>query len=343
MHPQLIPGIPWLHSYGLMLVIAFYSAYFLSRWTARRERLDPRRMVDVLLLSAVLGIVGSRALYVIHYKDQIRGLLDVLAIWQGGLVFYGGLIAATIGLIIYFRVKKLPMWRFADAAAPAIMLGLAFGRIGCFLNGCCWGARADESCPLAVRFPRLPRSISASAEHGSDWRVTVTRGAPGDLYGRYRQIDGERELDAYLAEYPGSWREVPVVWWRVKRSAHGEEMRETITGSYAYLQHLVKYPEEIGPKDAWSLPVHPSQLYSSFSAFAICGLLLLWRRWRRRPGEVFALMACLYSIARFSVEFFRDDTAPVAGPFTLAQVTGAPVFLVALAAFVACRVRRRKT
>ena len=117
MHPELIPGWP-LHSYGLMLVVAFYSAYFLSRWTARKESIDPNRMLDILLIGAVLGIVGARAMYVIRYKDQIRGFIDLIAIWNGGLVFYGGLVTATIGLAIYIRRHKLPFWKLADAAAP---------------------------------------------------------------------------------------------------------------------------------------------------------------------------------------------------------------------------------
>ena len=102
MHPELIPGWP-LHSYGLMLVIAFYSAYFLSRRTARQAGVNPDKMLDLLLIAAVLGIVGARALYVIRYWRKIEGPLDLIAIWRGGLIFYGGLITATVGLLIYIR------------------------------------------------------------------------------------------------------------------------------------------------------------------------------------------------------------------------------------------------
>ncbi|MFW6158775.1 MAG: prolipoprotein diacylglyceryl transferase, partial [Planctomycetota bacterium] len=119
MHPQVIPGWPLLHSYGLMLVVAFYSAYFLSRRTAKKEGVHPDRMIDILVIGALLGIIGSRAFFVIQYG--VSSFWQVFAIWRGGLVFYGGLVLATVGLIVYIRKKKLPLWRLADAAAPAIM------------------------------------------------------------------------------------------------------------------------------------------------------------------------------------------------------------------------------
>ena len=337
MHPRLIPGWP-LHSYGLMLVVGFYTAYFLSRWTAKKERIDPNRMIDVLVIGAVLGIVGSRIVYVIQYRDQIESFWDLFAIWKGGLVFYGGLIAAVAGLAIYVARKKLPVWKLGDAAAPAIMLGLALGRIGCLLNGCCWGARCDEHFPLGVRFPRL---VSSTVDSGdarpesqapSQWRAFVRKDDTDRLLPR-------KELISAADKDPDLWRRLSVRWSQRVALADGRRATEVITGSYAFRQHLVQYPRELTPEDTWSLTVHPSQLYSSFSALVICGLLLLWRKHRRRPGEVLALMACLYSIARFFVEQFRNDTDPVLGELTMGQATSVLVFAVALVAFVFCRLR----
>lgn len=349
MHPEVFPGWP-VHSYGLMLVVAFYSAYFLSRWTARKEGIDPNRMIDILLIAAVLGIVGSRALFLIQYRDQITGFFDLIAIWRGGLVFYGGLIAAVVGLLIYVRKKKLPTWRLADAAAPAIMIGLAFGRIGCFLNGCCWGAVCDAEFPLAVQFPKFvtsttvePRNIAGLDRGlGEAWIPVGMTGAPA-------WVNSRETLYEYLAGNPGAWRDVNVQWvWERHEEAGSPTHLDTIKGSFAFERQLIQYPpghpdpkngRSLRPEDNWSLPVHPTQLYSSFSGFLLCGILLLWRRWRRRPGEVFALMACLYAVSRFIVEGLRDDTNPVIGGLTLAQVTGIAVFAVGLAGFLFCRFR----
>ena len=344
MHPDVIPGWP-LHSYGLMLVVGFYSAYFLARWRTKREGLDPKVMIDILLIAAALGIVGARVFYIIQYSDRIKGFADLFAIWNGGLVFYGGLITATIGLIIYVKAKKLPVWVLADAVAPAVMVGLMFGRLGCFLNGCCWGGVCEESFPFAVRFPRLISSSAAGGcrrapdeaipiEPDGTWRLTVLRGAP--LW-----VDSPEALRRYVDLRPEAWRTMSVRWSRATTADDGTIVQEDIAGSPAFLQHLVEHPGEgpgrIGPRDERSLPVHPTQLYSSFSGLIICGVLLLWRRWRRRPGEVFALMACLYAVARFVVEGLRHDTNPVLANLTISQTISIGLFAVGVAGVVFCR------
>jgi phosphatidylglycerol:prolipoprotein diacylglycerol transferase len=72
-------------------------------------------------------------------------------VWKGGLVYYGGLMGASLACILYTRIKKLPLWKVADILAPSIALGYVFGRIGCLLNGCCYGRAC--SLPWAIRFP----------------------------------------------------------------------------------------------------------------------------------------------------------------------------------------------
>ncbi len=91
-------------------------------------------------------ILGARAAYVVTYwNDEFAGqpVSEIFAIWHGGLVFYGGLIGAIITGAIYLRWKKLPLWKTADVLAPSIALGSVFGRIGCLLNGCCYGRACD--------------------------------------------------------------------------------------------------------------------------------------------------------------------------------------------------------
>ena len=80
---------------------------------------------------------------------------EIFMIQHGGLVYYGGLIGATLAGFIYVHWKKLPMWKMADVLAPSIALGSVFGRIGCLLNGCCYGRACDL--PWADHFPPTPR------------------------------------------------------------------------------------------------------------------------------------------------------------------------------------------
>jgi phosphatidylglycerol:prolipoprotein diacylglycerol transferase len=100
------------------------------------------------------GIIGARFVYVTTYwKEEFAGqpVSEIFAIWHGGLVYYGSLIGATIASVIYIRWKKLPLWKTADVLAPSIALGNVFGRIGCLLNGCCYGRACNL--PWAIHFP----------------------------------------------------------------------------------------------------------------------------------------------------------------------------------------------
>lgn len=168
MRPRLfeihLPGtqvaIP-IFAYGFMIMIGFLVGIYLARVRARRVGISPDAIIDMGLVMLVCGIFGARLLHVIQYYDPHYVSSDgspafarMLQIWHGGLVFYGGLIAAVAGGGVFLRCKKLALGRMLDVAAPSAILGLAFGRVGCFLNGCCWGCEADpHRVPWAVVFP----------------------------------------------------------------------------------------------------------------------------------------------------------------------------------------------
>jgi phosphatidylglycerol:prolipoprotein diacylglycerol transferase len=141
-----------LHSYGLLLAIAFLVGIqlFLRRGVARGLPEDKLSNLSLLLL--VLSIVGGRGLYVLtHWSDYAHDVLGVFRIWEGGLMLYGGYFLAIAGGIAYLRRHQIPVWRVGDAAAPSMALGIGLGRIGCFLNGCCFGL--PSHLPWAVQFP----------------------------------------------------------------------------------------------------------------------------------------------------------------------------------------------
>ena len=143
-----------VHWYGVMVALGFLAGL----WTASRRALlvgiDGEKIYDLGPWLIIGTLVGARALYVITFwNSQFAGkpFLDVFKIWEGGLVFYGGLIGATISGILGVRIKKLPLWKVADIIAPSIALGHAFGRIGCLMNGCCYGRAC--AAPWAIHFP----------------------------------------------------------------------------------------------------------------------------------------------------------------------------------------------
>jgi phosphatidylglycerol:prolipoprotein diacylglycerol transferase len=144
------PGVT-LHGFGLMLVLGSFAALRLTAWRARRERLDPEDVYGLAVWLLTGGVLGARLFYVLQHHETIHHVGDIFRIWQGGIVFYGCIIGGLIGSVLYWVRHPFPFRPMADAVAPALMIGVALGRIGCFLNGCCFGAVSRA--PWAVTFP----------------------------------------------------------------------------------------------------------------------------------------------------------------------------------------------
>ena len=153
MHPELFHlGLLHIRSYGVMLAIAFLVGTWLALREARRLSLDEDKVVNVILVVLIASVLGARALYVMeHIQEFRREWGSVIALWQGGLTLYGGIVAGTAAGLIAARRFGLPMWQVADALTPSLALGTCFGRIGCFLNGCCYGK--PTNLPWGVVFP----------------------------------------------------------------------------------------------------------------------------------------------------------------------------------------------
>ena len=100
------------------------------------------------------GLIGARGFYVFQYWGvRVHGFWEIFEIWKGGIVLYGSILGGTIGFLTYRRVRPFPILPMLDAIAPALAFGIAIGRIGCFLNGCCYGDAC--SLPWAVHFPKF--------------------------------------------------------------------------------------------------------------------------------------------------------------------------------------------
>jgi phosphatidylglycerol:prolipoprotein diacylglycerol transferase len=143
-----------IHWYGVMVALGFLAGLWTASRRGLREGITAEQIIDLGPWLIVGTILGARTLYVISYWHEAfagKPFAEVLMVWKGGLVYYGGLIGASLACMLYVRVKKLRLWKIADILAPSIALGYAFGRIGCLLNGCCYGRRCDL--PWAIRFP----------------------------------------------------------------------------------------------------------------------------------------------------------------------------------------------
>jgi phosphatidylglycerol---prolipoprotein diacylglyceryl transferase len=145
MHPILFEhwGIT-LRWYGLFAAIGFFAAYFLFRTRANRIPLNENQTSNLMLLLFFSGILGARVFYVVwHWNDQGYGShpIEILMIQKGGLVFFGGFFLACVALYFWCNYRQLSFGKVTDTLAPALALGHAFGRLGCFMNGCCYGLK----------------------------------------------------------------------------------------------------------------------------------------------------------------------------------------------------------
>ena len=239
--------------YGAMLVLAFIGSTWLAAWRARREKLNPDVILDMAFWVFFIGLIGARLFYCIQYwGDQVKTVWDVVQYWKGGIVYYGGILGGSLAFLVYRHFRPFPLRPYLDALAPAIMVGTLFGRLGCFLNGCCYGDQCDL--PWAVSFPK----------------------------------------------YSPPW-------------------------DYQHIHKLI-------PADAVrSLPVHPTQLYSSLDALVILILLTAFYPLRRRDGEVMGLLMVTYPLTRFLIEYLRNDEGVFFAGFTISQNISLALFAGGLA------------
>jgi phosphatidylglycerol---prolipoprotein diacylglyceryl transferase len=129
-----------LHTYGVLLAVAFLVGLYVVSRQAKREGLDPARMTDLGVFLLIAGLVGAKLMLVaVEWRFYLRSPGEIWSILQSGGVFYGGFLAALPVAWWYTRRHALDRWRVLDVVAPAVALGQAIGRLGCFSAGCCHG------------------------------------------------------------------------------------------------------------------------------------------------------------------------------------------------------------
>ncbi|MCA9554336.1 MAG: prolipoprotein diacylglyceryl transferase [Myxococcales bacterium] len=181
MHPVLIHvNLNWLHAgwefnihtYGLMIALGFLVGMQLAAREARRVDISSKGNYDQFVLDLtfwilIASLAGSRILFIMveWNNGYAQDPLKIFRIWEGGLVFYGGLLGAIIFSVYYARKKGWSFLFVADTLIPSVSLGQFFGRIGCFAAGCCWGDPVDPDFPLGVRFPAGSLIHSSEVNH----------------------------------------------------------------------------------------------------------------------------------------------------------------------------------
>jgi len=183
-----------IFTYGFFIAVGFLAGIFLATNEAKREGEDHEKIMDLCFYILIAAILGSRLFYVATSPEMfLKNPVEILKIWNGGLVFYGGFIAALVTGVIYLKVKNIPVWKTADIMAPSVAIAHFFGRIGCFFAGCCYGKYCDL--PWAVTFNH-PDSLAPT---GIPLHPTQLYEALGNLaiflflffFRKYKKHDGQ--------------------------------------------------------------------------------------------------------------------------------------------------------
>ncbi len=143
-----------IHSYGVMLIVAVVAGVWWMTVSARAYGISDTQWIDFALFMLIGGIIGARVLFVILNWEQYAGApLAVFSVWEGGLSYLGGIAGALVSAYLFSRQRGIDFKLLADVGAPATALGYSLARIGCFLNGCCYGHACSPDWPLGMVFP----------------------------------------------------------------------------------------------------------------------------------------------------------------------------------------------
>ena len=409
-------GLP-IRGYGVMILSAVLAAMGLAVWRGRRVGVSSEVIFSLAFWMILPGILGARTIYVAEYwseqywpiyleKGPAALATAMLNIANGGLVVYGAFFGGVAGLLLYVWKHRMPLLAVGDLAAPSLMLGLAIGRIGCLLNGCCYGGPCDL--PWKISFPwgspvHLHQVFDGESSlyglklvDGPRTGPVIEEVEPGSPAARgglkprqtIRRINGSTVVTAkdavwallnarrlnfviraddgheipWIVDDPSPHRADADPWRRVKifgldvagrenqppviakvRSQSAEafaglrpgQQIESVNGRpvrtvgelesllAAHRSDLWLKVELAGgspgidialPHDLpWSLPVHPTQIYSTIDGLLLCLLLLAYDPLRRRDGELVAIMMSVYPISRFLMERIRTDEQNILG------------------------------
>ncbi|HWB08838.1 MAG TPA: prolipoprotein diacylglyceryl transferase family protein [Pirellulales bacterium] len=313
-----------IRGYGVMLLLGLLSGVGMAMYRARRMGQDPEMIQSLAFWLVLAGIVGARCFYVIEYwheyqrptlLETVKAIADFT---KGGLVVFGSAIGAGLALLAFVRTYRLPGLALADLVAPSMMIGLAFGRVGCFLNGCCFGGQCDLS--WAVRFPPASPPHIVQAREGKislfglvldadrPGQAVIKRVEPNSPSDQAGLTPGQHVTKVVVNDQPYSVATIDEALFAIEQAHHKGDQIAIYTAERSF---PAAWTVAVPPDK--SLPLHPVQLYAAADALLLCLLLLAYYPYRRRDGEVFALMITIHPISRFLQEVIRIDEAGVFG------------------------------
>jgi phosphatidylglycerol:prolipoprotein diacylglycerol transferase len=327
MHPTFLAH-PHISSYSVFLLLGFAAGYLITRRLAVRHGFEGRHIDNLILILMVAGPLGARLCSRFFYHPGIS-VFEALQFWKGGgLVFYGGVFLGLASVLAYAAITRLSTLRLLDVFAPGLAVGLAFGRIGCFLAGCCWGDVCIHDRELAaIRDPLAQYQVhSIPGLSGPGFPLAVQYPERSEALRQHRRM-GLASEDSTLSRpvHPVQLYEAAAALWlfgllhrRINRSNRPET-----TGSYANGQ--------LGRVT----PCAPQQWQPDFEipgcvpARGAHGVTRSAESENCRPGTAALGFVVGYGLVRFALEFLRADNRPVYLGMTFSQAVSLAALAIA--------------
>lgn len=304
-------GLP-VRGYGLMVLLGLLTAIGITNIRAGQRGISTDVVVGLAIWSMLGGVVGARIFYVIQKWETFSGqgiqlVIEIVKLTEGGLVIYGGIIGGLIAITTYCYRHRLDLLRIGDLVVPGFLIGLAFGRIGCLLNGCCFGGICTAELP-SIQFPHGSLPYISQLERGQLLGLelnsqklpaaiqSVQAGSPAESEGVQAgdRVRGIR-LHSVIPELADS---------------SGIDKSNPTAASPVAIELILDSGRRWFPPASLplkSLPVHPSQIYASINALLLCLVMWFLQPVMTRRGTVLFSGIALYALSRFLLEWIRTD------------------------------------
>lgn len=295
-----------IRGYGVFLLCGVASAIGLAAYRVKRDGMDPELIYSLAPWVLIAGIGGARLFYVIQYRDSFTGettmetLRNMLAFTEGGLVVYGSFIGGFVAFLVFVYRKKIPVLRFGDAIVPCIFLGVFFGRLGCLMNGCCYGGRCEEGF-ASLRFPANTEVYHDQLRDGELLGMDIDSST-----GKVRSV-----IDSSIADELGVKSGDRYSGGNFAPNPKADELldvpKEDILPGWWFKAGGNTYV--LGPDEmpARTLPVRAAQPISSVSSLVLCIALCSASLLIKRPGVLMFIGFAAYAVLRFILEIVRVD------------------------------------
>jgi phosphatidylglycerol:prolipoprotein diacylglycerol transferase len=294
-----------------MLMLGVLSALGIALYRCKRVGIGQEAFFSLATWVVLSGLLGARIFYVVQKWDELAGDSIAGKIWtavkvtEGGLVVYGSVIGGLIAMLVWCRRNRMPIVPIADSITPAFFIGLAFGRLGCLLNGCCYGGVCDLPLP-SIAFP------AGSPAYMDQFATGKLLGIGAD------KAPSSAEPQNIESVASDSWAAANKIQIGQRLVSIREMMVAGPTPNEPMLNPVFQAEVKIDgrrfqvPADevpTRSVPVHPSQVYAAISGLMLCGWTLLLSETTRRNGVVFGSGLVAYGVLRIIEEIIRVDEA----------------------------------